>query len=102
VTGRVTPGGTQAGRRGSRPGRPARSGRPGEPAPPTQIGRRPSNPAFLALMGLLWIGAGFVALTRLHAGWHLVPAIVFVGIGVLFLRGAAATVVRREARHDDG
>jgi hypothetical protein len=53
-------------------------------------------------MGLLWIGAGIVALTRLHAGWHLVPAIVFVGIGVLFLRGAAATVVRRESRHHDG
>jgi hypothetical protein len=51
-------------------------------------------------MGLLWVGAGVVAITSLHARWHLVPGIVFLGIGVLFLRGAAATVVRREARHD--
>jgi len=56
----------------------------------------------LAIMGVLWVGAGVVAVTSLHASWHLVPGIVFMGIGVLFLRGAAATVVRRETRHRDG
>jgi hypothetical protein len=43
----------------------------------------------------MWIGSGVVALVALHASWRLVPGIVFVGIGLLFLRGAAATVVRR-------
>jgi len=63
--------------------------------PPLQPGRRPSSPGFLLLVSLMWIGSGVVALVALHASWKLVPGIVFVGIGLLFLRGAAATVVRR-------
>jgi len=46
----------------------------------------------------MWIGAGVVALVSLTASWKLVPGIVFIGIGLLFLRGAAATVVRRADR----
>jgi len=56
----------------------------------------------LGLMGVLWVGAGIIAIISLHASWRLVPGIVFIGIGVLFLRGAAATVVRREERDRDG
>ncbi len=47
------------------------------------------------LLGLVWIVCGIIALTSLHAGWKLIPGIVFMGIGLLFVRGAAATVVRR-------
>jgi uncharacterized membrane protein HdeD (DUF308 family) len=65
---------------------------------PAQVGRRPSNPGFLALVGVVWIACGVYALARLHAAWTLVPGIVFIGIGLLFVRGAAATVVRRESR----
>ena len=62
---------------------------------PGQVGRRPSSPAFLLLIGLVWVGCGVVALVRLKADWKLVPGIVFLGIGVFFLRGAATTAVRR-------
>jgi hypothetical protein len=63
-----------------------------------QVGKRPSNPGFLALLAAVWIACGVVALVGLHASWKLVPGIVFIGIGLLFLRGAAATVARREDR----
>jgi len=59
------------------------------------VGRRPSSPAFLLLLGVVWIVCGIVALIALSASWKLIPAIVFIGIGALFLRGAATAVVRR-------
>jgi hypothetical protein len=46
----------------------------------------------------LWLAAGIAVLVKLSASWKLVPGIVFIGIGLLFLRGAAATVVRHEQR----
>lgn len=46
-------------------------------------------------MGLVWIGCGVIALVRLNAGWKIVPGIFFIGVGLYFLRGAAATIVRR-------
>jgi hypothetical protein len=65
--------------------RPPAARRPGPPDPLFQPGRRPTSPAFLLLLALTWIAAGVVD-------------IVFVGIGLLFLRGAAVTVVRRAER----
>ncbi len=60
-----------------------------------QAGKRPSSPATLLLIALAWIGCGIVALAYLSASWKLVPGVVFIGVGLLFLRGAAATVSRR-------
>lgn len=50
----------------------------------------------------MWIACGIVALTALSISWKVVPGIVFIGIGLLFLRGAAATVARREERSRPG
>ena len=66
------------------------------PASPGQVGRRPSNPALIMLVGLIWVGCGVYALFSLTASWKLIPAILFVGIGLFFIRGAAATYVRRD------
>ncbi|MCA1844446.1 MAG: hypothetical protein LC792_14905 [Actinobacteria bacterium] len=49
-------------------------------------------------MALMWIAAGIWALVALTAGWKLVPGIVFIGLGLLYLRGAAVTVARRADR----
>jgi hypothetical protein len=46
----------------------------------------------------VWIACGVAALVTLHASWKLVPGIVLIGVGLLYLRGAAATVVRRDQR----
>jgi hypothetical protein len=78
--------------------RPPAARRPGPPDPHFQPGRRPTSPAFLLLLALTWIAAGVVDLVALDASWKLIPGIVFVGIGLLFLRGAAVTVVRRAER----
>ena len=59
------------------------------------VGRRPSNPGFLLLLGAVWIACGVIALVGLSASWKLIPGVVFIGIGALFIRGAATTVVRR-------
>jgi hypothetical protein len=63
-----------------------------------QVGRRPSRPGFLALVGIMWIAVGIVEFVALHASWRFVPGIVFVGIGILFLRGAATAAARHEDR----
>ena len=49
----------------------------------------------------MWIGCGVVALVALKASWKLIPGIVFIGVGVLFLRGFFATVARRGGAADD-
>jgi hypothetical protein len=73
----------------------AQGRKPPGPSGPGQVGKRPSQPGFLLLLGIVWIACGIIALTSLHAGWKLIPGIVFIGIGLLFVRGAATTVVRR-------
>jgi len=79
------------------PGRPARQAG-ARPATVGQPGRRPPSPGLLLVVALMWIAAGVWALIALTAGWKLVPGIVFIGLGLLYLRGAAATVARRADR----
>jgi hypothetical protein len=54
-------------------------------------------------VGLMWVAAGVIALFAMTAGWRFVPAVVFAGIGLYFVRGASATILRRErrSRHQD-
>ena len=78
--------------------KPARRARPpvGDLTP--QVGRRPSPPALLFVVSLSWIATGIVALVALTASWKLIPGIVFIGIGLMYLRGALTTVARRSDR----
>jgi hypothetical protein len=93
--GRVTPkGGTGSGAGSGSSRRPARQ--PSEPTP--QVGKRPSNPILLFAVAGMWILAGVVVWSTFTAGWKLIPAVVAIGIGLLFLRGAVLTVNRHEER----
>lgn len=103
--GRVTPkGGQQEERKGSSTGPnrnrlPARIGpfaRPDRDAPLGQVGKRPSSPANLLVLGLAWIVCGVLALVALEASWKLIPGAVMIGIGLLFLRGGLTSVARRD------
>ncbi len=67
-----------------------------DPNNPGQVGRRPSKPSFLALISLMWIAAGGLTLAYLHASWKLVPAIVYFGLGILYLRAAVASYMRQQ------
>ena len=67
---------------------------------PDQVGRRPSNPGLLLVIGLAWIVCGVVALVALHAGWKVVVGIFFIGVGIFYVRGAALTA-RRRMDHED-
>lgn len=67
---------------------------------PGQVGRRPSPPNFLLLVGVLWIACGVYALVKLHAGWKLIPGILFIGIGLFWVRAWATATLRRENRRD--
>jgi hypothetical protein len=94
--GRVTPkgGGPSGSGRGS--------GGPQKPSEPTpQIGRRPSKPGFLFAIAAVWIVCGVVALVSLKANWKFIPGLVFIGIGLFYLRGAFGTVARHEERLDE-
>ena len=63
-----------------------------------QPGKRPSNPVFLLVLGLVWIACGVYAIVALSASWKVIPGIFFIGVGILFLRGAAVTFIRRGER----
>jgi len=65
------------------------------PVGPPVVGKRPSRPGFLAACALLWFGAAIFAFFGLHNGWKLIPVICFAGIGILYLRGAAGSYLRR-------
>lgn len=94
---------TGAGRSRGRPGSPDPRAGPapaGGPVRPTggQANRRRAAPGFHLTVGLLWLAAGVVELVGVHAAWRVAPAIVFVGIGLLFVRGAGALVLARPRR----
>jgi hypothetical protein len=91
--GRTTPPGARA-----RPSKQTSKRLPLVPDAPIQPGKRPSNPAFLVLLALVWIACGAYAIVALDASWKLIPGIFFIGVGILFLRGAAVTVRRREGQ----
>ena len=69
-----------------------------QPDEPQQVGRRPSSPVFLFVVALAWLAVGIVVLVTLSASWKIIPGVVFIGIGVLYLRAALATIVRRSER----
>ena len=73
--GRVTP---KSGRTGSGQSKHCAEDEP----PPPVAGRRPSSPAFLLLLGVMWIVCGIVALSGMSATWKLIPTrSCFSGIG---------------------
>ncbi|MBV8160651.1 MAG: hypothetical protein JO265_06975 [Acidimicrobiia bacterium] len=90
---RTTP---RPGSRGPRGAQPRRGRR--VPERPVQPGKRPSRPGFLLVLAVAWIACGVYALIALKASWKIVPGVFFIGLGVLFLRGAAVTVIRRSDR----
>jgi hypothetical protein len=79
----------------------------GSPTPPAadkpvgQVGKRPSNPTFLAVVGLAWIICGIAAFFVFKESWRIVVGVVFIGVGLYWLRGALATIARHEERLDD-
>jgi len=84
----------------AKPRKPARSAqrKARADASPGQVGRRPSPPAWLFTIAGVWIAVGIIALVALSASWKLIPGVVFIGIGLMYLRGALTTVARRDDR----
>jgi len=86
----------QSRKRRRRPSSSGRTGR-GRDEQPGQVGRRPSSPGFLFVVGVAWVLCGIVAFFALTASWKLVPAIFFAGLGLLWIRGAV-TAAQRQTR----
>ena len=74
---------------------------PAAAKPMGQVGKRPSNPTFLAVVGLAWIICGIAAFFVFKESWRIVVGVVFIGVGLYWLRGAFATITRHEERLDD-
>ena len=66
------------------------------------VGKRPSNPAVLALVGMIWLAAAVGAYVGLRTSWKLIVIVVFAGIGLLYLRGAAGAYLRRGENRGPG
>jgi hypothetical protein len=43
----------------------------------------------------MWLAAAVITAIGLHKGWKLIPVVVFAGVGLLYLRGAAGSYLRR-------
>jgi hypothetical protein len=52
------------------------------------------------MIAVLWLAACVIVMLKVDAAWKLVPAVVFGGVGIFYLRAALQTVVRREARSE--
>jgi hypothetical protein len=98
--GRVTP---KGGAQPSGPPAGGASGRsPRRPDKSTgQVGKRPSRPLFLLAVGLAWIICGVVALLIFKPSWRYAVGVVFIGIGLFWVRGAMATISRHDDRLED-
>jgi hypothetical protein len=81
---------------------PPKKRNPLDPDKPVVIGRRPSSPRFLLVVAIMWLAVGIVVLFTLKTGWRLIPAILALGIGGMFLRGALTTILRHERRSREG
>jgi hypothetical protein len=78
-------------------GSPSVSGRRAARKPLPQVGKRPSPPALLLVIGAIWVVAGIVMIFALRSSWKLVPVVVSIGIGLLYVRGGITAL----ARHAD-
>jgi uncharacterized membrane protein len=66
--------------------------------PVGQVGRRPSSPLFLVAVAVAWIACGIAAFFLIKPAWRIAVGVVFIGVGLYWLRGALATVARHEER----
>ena len=66
--------------------------------PTGQVGRRPSSPVFLFAVAVAWIACGIAAFFLFSASWRIVVGVVFIGMGLYWLRAAMATIARHEER----
>ncbi len=90
--GRVTP---KAGSGAGKSGPPDKADKP-----VGQVGKRPSPPLFLLAVAVAWIVCGIAAFFIFKQTWRIVVGVVFIGMGLYWLRGALATVARHEDRLD--
>lgn len=49
-------------------------------------------------MAFAWLAVGIISFVALHAAWRLIPGVFALGVGLLYLRGAAGAYLRRS--HD--
>ncbi len=101
--GRVTPPKGSAARQPARrrlraPERIGPFQKPDPDRPLGQVGRRPSSPGKLALFGVVYLAAGIAAFFVLKGTLKIVFGVVFIGMSLLWFRGAATAYVRQQRR----
>ncbi len=75
--------------------------RPDPNRPLGQVGRRPSSPAKLAVFAVVYVAAGIASFFVLKGTLGVVIGVVFIGIGLLWARGAATAMLRQERRREE-
>lgn len=103
--GRVTPKkGTAPPARTRRSIAPARIGpfeKPDRDRPLGQVGRRPSSPTKLLVFSIVYVACGVLSFFALKGTFGVVIGVVFIGIGLLWLRGAATAKLRQQQRNEE-
>jgi hypothetical protein len=92
------------------PGRPRRSvlpsrvgpfEKPDASRPVGQVGRRPSSPAKLLVFSIVYVAAGILSFFTLKGSLAVIIGVVFIGMGLLWLRGAATAKLRQQQHSQD-
>ena len=104
--GRVTPkkGTTppaRAARRSVMPDKVGPFARPNKDAPLGQVGRRPSSPGKLLFFSVVYLVCGTLSFFVIKGTLGIILGIVLIGVGLLWLRGAATAQQRLQKRRDE-
>lgn len=89
---------------GSTPSRLPRSigpfAKPDPSAPLGQVGRRPTKPGRLLLFAAMYFVCGVLSFFVLSGTLGVVVGVVFIGVSLLWLRGAFTAVLRQQRERD--
>jgi hypothetical protein len=97
----ATPPSSRRARRSALPERVGPFQRPDPNRPLGQVGRRPSSPTKLGVFAIVYVAAGVASFFILKGALGIIIGIVFIGIGILWARGAATAVLRQQARREE-
>ena len=92
---------SRAGRRSILPKRVGPFERPDGDKPLGQVGRRPSSPAKLLMFAIVYVVCGVLSFVVIGKTLGDILGVVMIGIGLLWLRGAATAQQRQQARRGD-
>ena len=75
--------------------------KPDRNRPLGEVGRRPSSPQKLAVFAVVYVISGIASFFVIGKTWGIILGIFFIGVGLLWARGAATAFLRQQAHREE-